>query len=311
MRFTHLRSATLAMSAFLCVTGCATNRYRVPVGSFRDDAQRTIGTLRDFYQSRNSYEVDLYLDGVAADSEQEVLTSDAAGQQTPLGKATFSPLGIAARLNALDLVGAYAGRLAALASSDAPSKFKDAASLLGTNLSSLDKTFQRLSGEADPTASKFISPIANIIGAVGEMVLEQKRDALIAAGIQKGEGPVNEVLGLVRDDMDTVFNLQVRTGEAERFATLVTAYNKDRSQLSYEQRKARLEEIKVAQRAKVAVGDAVPSALVTSMMDAHTALVELARSPRRPANFADFNDALALWASRVEYLAGQLRTLIR
>lgn len=133
--------------------------------------------------------------------------------------------------------------------------------------------------KADPTAAKFISPIANIVGAVGEMVLEQKRDTLIAAGIQKGEGPVNEVLGLVRDDMDTVFNPQVRTGEAERFATLVTAYNTDRSRLNYEQRKARLEEIKVAQRAKVAVGDTVPSALVTSMMDAHAALVELARSP--------------------------------
>src|SRR5262249_46869843 len=163
--------------------------YRVPVASFRDDTQRTVGALRDFYQSRNTYEVDLYLDGVAADPTKEVVTRDTSGP-TPLGTPTFSPTNIATRLNALDLIGAYAARLAALAASDAPSKFKDAASLLGENLSSLDKTFQRLTDQPDPTASRFIAPIANIIGAVGEMVLENKRDKLIAAGIRKGEGSV-------------------------------------------------------------------------------------------------------------------------
>jgi hypothetical protein len=302
---------TASVCLSVCLTGCAANRYLVPVGAFRDDTQRTIGAIRDFYQSRNTYEVEIYLNGIAADGTQEVLTRDAAGQLTPLGAPTFSPASIAARLNALDLVGAYASRLAALASSDAPAKFKDAASLLGENLTSLDKTFQRLAGQSDPTASKFIGPIAAIVGAIGEMVLENKRDALITAGIEKGEGPVNEVLGLVRDDMDEIFSVEVRVGEADRFSTLVVAYNNDRPNLSYEQRKARLEEIKTAHRAKAAVGDGVPSALVTSMIDAHAALVELARSPRRPANFAEFNDALQLWAARVEYLAGQLRVLIR
>jgi hypothetical protein len=214
-------------------------------------------------------------------------------------------------LSALDLVGAYASRLATLSSSDAPSKFKDAAGLLGTNLSSLDKTFQRLSGESDPTASRFITPIAAIVGAVGEMVLERKRDMLITVAIQRGEEPVNEVLGLVRDDMDKVFSAQTSTGEALRFATLINAYNNDRTKLSYEQRKARLEEIKVAHRAKISVADSVPSALITSMIDAHAALIELARSPRQPANFSEFNDALELWAARVEYLSGQVQALIR
>jgi len=310
MRTRQLARLPATVALVLGVTGCATNQYRAPIGAFRDDTQRTVGVLRDFYQSRNTYEVDLYLNGVAADPTFEVLTADSNGP-TPLGTTTFLPASIAARLNALDLVGAYASRLAALASSDAPSRFRDAAGLLGQNLASLDKTFQRLSGESDPTASRFISPIASIVGAVGEMVLERKRDELIAAGLEKGEGPVQEVLGLVRDDLDRVFSLQVATGERERFATLVAAYNRDRSKLSYEQRKSRLEEIKAAHRARTAVAGAVPSALVTSMLDAHAALVALARSPRRPANFAEFNDALELWASRVEYLSGQIKSLIR
>jgi len=310
MRTRQLARLTATVALLLGITGCATNKYRAPIGAFRDDTQRTVGALRDFYQSRNTYEVDLYLNGVAADSTFEVLTADSNGP-TPLGAATFSPASMTARLNALDLVGAYASRLAALASSDAPARFRDAAGLLGTNLVSLDKTFQKLSGDSDPTASRFISPIASIVGAVGEMVLEHKRDELIAAGLAKGEGPVQEVLGLVRDDLDKVFSLQVATGEAERFATLVAAYNRDRSKLSYEQRKSRLEEIKAAHRTRMAVASAVPSALVTSMLDAHAALVALARSPRRPENFAEFTDALELWASRVAFLSGQIKSLIR
>ena len=206
MRTKQLARLTATVALVLGITGCATNKYRAPIGAFRDDTQRTVGALRDFYQSRNTYEVDLYLNGVAADATFEVVTADSNGP-TPLGAATFSPASMTARLNALDLVGAYASRLAALASSDAPARFRDAAGLLGTNLVSLDKTFQKLSGDSDQRR-RFISPIASIVGAVGEMVLAHKRDELIAAGLAKGEGPVQEAQ-LVRDDLDKVFSLRL------------------------------------------------------------------------------------------------------
>ena len=308
MRLVNSARAAAVVAALIGSAGCAANRYAVPVQSFRDSTQRTIGTLRDFYQSRNAYEVDLYLSAVAADPTQEALARDGNGRPTPLGRPIFAADSVAARLNALDLVGAYSGRLAQLAGSDAPARFRDAAELLGTNLSSLDKTFQKLS-PADESAARFVTPIANLIGAIGEMVLENKRDALVTAGIEKGEQPVQQVLMLLRDDMDNIFGLEENAGDAERLAILIDAYNRERQQLGFEQRKARLEEIKAAQLTRATAAQSVPAALVTSMMDAEAALIQLARSPRKPVNFADLNTALALWATRVEYLAGQLKTL--
>ncbi len=92
IRLVHL---TAVAGLLPCVTACATNRYRVPLASFRDYMQPTIGALRDLDQSRNSHEIDLYSNGVAVDATKEVLTRDSDGP-TPLGVATFSLTGVAA-----------------------------------------------------------------------------------------------------------------------------------------------------------------------------------------------------------------------
>src|SRR5688572_11829095 len=117
--------------AVLAASSCAINRYKVPVGDFRDKTIKSTSVLADFYATRNQYEVDLYLNEVAVDPKLELLAKNPDGTPTPFGKPVFSPESLKARLDALDLVGAYANRLADLAGSDAPAKFKDAATLLG------------------------------------------------------------------------------------------------------------------------------------------------------------------------------------
>ena len=42
------------------------NRYLAPVTSFRDRTGQTIGVIFDFYSSRNSDELDIYLQMVAS-----------------------------------------------------------------------------------------------------------------------------------------------------------------------------------------------------------------------------------------------------
>lgn len=292
------------------VTGCAVNRYKAPVGNFRDKTIRSTAVLADFYASRNQFEVDLYLDEVAADPTMQVLLTNVDSTPTPLGKPVFSPASLGARLDALDLIGAYANRLADLASSDAPAKFKDAAALLGRNLGNLNGTFAALGGGGDPTANKYIGPISNLIGAIGEMVLEAKRDQLITTAITKAAPEVDQILTLVKDDLDTIFSLQVNTGANQRFSTLVATYNADRRNLSYEARKSRLSDIRDAAANRSEDVAAAPSGLVTSMSDSHQALVRLAKSKRTPADFSQFNAALEIWASRIEMLATQLRAIV-
>lgn len=297
--------------ALAFLPACSVNRYRTPVGAFRDRVQQSTAVLADYYATRNSYEIDLYLTEIAADPDLEVLLTGPDGKPTPLGKPTFSPAAIRARLDALDLIGVYATRLASLANSDAPANFHDAASLLGQNLGTLDKTFQTLQGQKDPTANQYIGPVANLIGAFGAIVLEQKRDAALTKAIQQAAPEVNRILALVRNDLDSVFQPLAATGANQRLATLATAYRQDRRKLTYEQRKSRLAEIKDAARARSSEMTSAPSSVVTSLGDAHDALLRLAQSKRRPADFSEFTASMDMWTSRISYLSGQVRTLAK
>jgi hypothetical protein len=293
-------------------SGCAVNRYQAPVSTFRDKTHQTIGVLSDFYSSRNSYEIDAYLQTVAADSKLEVLETDSRGNPTPLGRPVFSPASIKARMDALNLIGIYAGRLYDLANTNAPSGFQSAATTLGDNLGNLDKTFQKLQGTSDPTANKYVGPISSIIGTIGKLYLERARDQLIKTAVAEGAPQVDAILSQLRDDMDNVFSKEVVSGAKEKLATLVNVYNLDRGKLSFEQRRARLTEIKAAAaEASASVGSA-PANLVSSMMDAHKALVSAANSSDKdkPASLAAFNAALEAWTTQIQTLAGQVKLLL-
>ena len=257
---------TMPLAVLAASCGCAVNRYQAPVSTFRDKTHQTIGVLSDFYSSRNAYEIDAYLLTVAADSKLEVLEKDKDGKPTPLGRPVFSPASIKARMDALNLIGIYASRLYELANTAAPVNFQSAATTLGDNLGSLDKTFQTLAGASDPTANKYVGPISNIIGLIGRLYLEHERDQLIKAAVADGAPQVDAILAQLRDDMDNVFSKEVVSGAKEKLATLVNTYNQEREKLNFEQRTARLSEIKAAAaEASASVGSA-PANLVSSMM---------------------------------------------
>src|SRR5260370_6113292 len=303
-------SAFIAFAAVL--SGCTANRYEAPASSFRDKTQQTINVLSSFYSSRNSYEIDVYLQSIAADSSLTVQTTDSNGVPTALGKPVFSPASIKARLDALNVVGVYANRLYDLANTTAPAKFQSAATALGQNLSSLDKTFQTLHGASDPTANKYIGPISSLIGTVGEMFLDRKRDELITKAVTEGAPQVEVILSQVRDDMDKIFSLEIITGSNEKLETLIAAYKSDRTKLNFEQRMTRLSAIKAAANEVAASVGSAPTSLVTSMMDAHKALVQEATSPpkARIHNLAELNGALEQWTIQIQNLATEIKTLI-
>ena len=294
------------------LSGCAANRYAAPVNTFRDKTQQTIGVLSDFYSSRNSYEIDTYLHGVAADNKLEVLGTDAEGQPTPLGRPVFSPASIKARLDALNLIGIYAGRLYDLADTKAPGDFQTAATTLGANLGSLDKTFQKLEGASDPTANAYVGPISSLLGTIGQMYLEHQRDQMLQKSVSRGAPQVEAILAQMRDDMDNVFSKEVITGAKERLALLANAYNQERGKLSFEQRTARLAEIKAASAEAAASVGSAPASVVTSMMDAHKALVQAVTSSGRdkPASLAALNAALETWTTQIQSLTAQVKLLI-
>ena len=191
-------------------------------------------------------------------------------------------------------------------------RFQSAATTLGQNLSSLDKTFQTLQGASDPTANKYVGPISSLIGTIGEMFLDRKRDELVTKAVTEGAPQVEVILSQVRDDMDKIFSLEIISGSSEKLATLIFAYNNDRTKLTFEQRMARLSEIKAAANEVAASVGSAPTALVTSMMDAHKALVQEAASPpkSRINNLAALNGALEQWTTQIQTLSAEIKTLI-
>lgn len=309
---TPLRHLTISLLvATLFLAGCLNNRYVRPVTTFRDKTQQTIGVLSDFYATRNSYEIDLYLQTIAWDQNLKVELTDSEGHPTPLGQPVFSPAAIQARLDALNLVGAYASKLYDLSSPDPKASFSTAATTLGSSLSSLDKTFQTLAGVSDPTASKYIGPVSSLIGTIGQMFLDRKRDELVTQAIHDGAPQVEIILAQVRDDMNNIFAPQISTGENERLATLIRAYNSERGNLDYDQRSNRLTAIKTAANAAMMGLGSPPSSVVTSMMEAHKALVTFANSPKeaRPRSFAALNAALEQWTAQIQTVAAQVKVL--
>jgi lysozyme family protein len=157
MKRTNVSCFALLGCALL--SGCLNNRYIAPVTAFQTSTNQTISVISAFYTSRNSYEIQLYLSTVAADPTLTVGPVDAAGHPTPLGQPVFSPTSIKARLDALSLVGVYASRLYALANTSAPADFATASTALGTGLTSLNTTFQKL-GASDGTAASYVGPIS-------------------------------------------------------------------------------------------------------------------------------------------------------
>ena len=301
------RTSALALVVVLS-TGCAVNRYQAPIGKFRVKVQDGVTVLSDFYNTRNSYERDLYLLGISLDSDLEVGTTDQDGNRTALGSPVFSEESIKARLDALRLVGIYGNRLAELAGSEAPANFQDAATLLGTNLVSLEQTFRTLANN-DSTAGSFIGPISRLIGAIGNMILQAQRDRLIVEAVTEATEPVRTILDLVRTDLNTIFSIQVATGQSQIVADLIIYYNDNRTTMSYEERRDFLSTIAGAYEGLQMAVVASPTALIDAISRAHEALIKLANSPRARLDFTEFNDALEEMAARIEVIAGEIRTL--
>lgn len=310
----RVTTGVFALLGCSVLTGCLNNRYITPVTSFQSSATQTISVISDFYSSRNSYEAQLYLADIANDPTLPVATKDTSGRPTPLMLSTFSPEGIKARLDAISLVSVYASRLYDLANTTAPADFENAATALGTNLSSLNTTFSKLSGTGDSTANSYVGPITSVIGTIGKMYLNGKRDSLVKTGIQEGATPVNAILLLIKSDMDNIFSLEAITAANDQLATDIVAYNTDRAHLTYEQRVARLNTIATAASVATSATASVPSQLVSSMIAANKALLKSAASTKakdRQLSLSSLNDALAAWVTQLQTLSAQISPLVK
>ncbi len=83
MRTDMLR--TTVLTAVLLTTGCTTNRFNTPIGTFRSDIQAGNAVIGDFYRTRNAYERKLYLLSVFVNKDSNNSPPPLIVTLTPLG----------------------------------------------------------------------------------------------------------------------------------------------------------------------------------------------------------------------------------
>jgi hypothetical protein len=322
--------------SFLVVaqSGCVTTNFTQPVASFQQSVNTSSVAIATYYKQLNIFERRLYFDNLVANPGQKLLAVDESGNYTPFGHSFFAPAAIKARTDSLILLGVYAQRLTDLAGADPGAKVATNAQALGAGLANLDKTFTALSapqaGKAtvDPKAAKFAGPVSALIGSLGKMYVDSKRDEAIKEAVDNGAPKVDQILNLLESDFTEVIQplrttgLKIEEGDAVRaYNTAVEAYNKQCNKLPEAERNSGCGKFAPAGRAntltsigqiKDAYDAAVtsdPSTLIQSIRTAHTALVKYADAPKSPQSFSDFMSAMQTFDQRAQEVATDVKNI--
>jgi hypothetical protein len=315
----RLAALLLLLSLAVMATGCGDKEFVKNIDEFQTGINLTTTAVGTYYSELNSFERELYLQERLFDPSKEVLSEEKDPKDpsksipTALAGRVFSVESIKARTDAIRLLGAYGRNLAELAGTDAPSRVAAASKVLGENLGRLGTTFDNLTG--DQTAKKFAAPagaLSAIFGVIGQLILEGKRDAALTEAIQEAAPQVRIIIDLLEEDLEVVIVTQQLTGTAEALTELTTYYNQNRQKLNLEERRKFLDEIRRAQERYDIAMAFNPGDVMSSLRDAHEALVKYATSDRKPENLAAMVSALEIFKERAETISAavsQLRNL--
>lgn len=297
------RLASLLLLAIVAASGCATARFRQPVADFQDGISKTAAVVSVYYAEVNAFERDLYFQELEADPELTVATN-IAGKPTPLA-GVLPAASIKARTDAIELLGVYGKRLAALAGSTLPAETAATVSAMGASFSSLQQTFAGLGGN-DSTAASYTQPISSLVAIVTQGILENQRDAMLTDAIKKGGPVVNDIITLIETDLRTVIGPLRMTGTQQTLANLIISYNTRRKAMTPDARRKALDEIRRAQDRYDAAVLFNPTDLLQGLRDAHAALVKYATSRRSDMDAAELTATLDVFVSRADAAAKEV-----
>jgi hypothetical protein len=292
----------------LTAASCASAGWIGPIDDFKTNVDKTVGVVSDYYRALNDYERHLYLETAFVDPSLEIVAVDTTGAPTPLAGRVFSADAIRARTDALALIGVYVRRLADLAGSKAPAAFAANADALGEELSSLAATFSTLAA-TDVRAKPYVQPVSTLVGVVGQVFLEGKRELALQKAVSDGAPAVDQILRTIETDLAAAVDPLRKSGEKQLLAQLVHDYNLNRKTWTEARRRRQITDIEKAAQTYSAAVLSNPTDVVSGLREAHTALVAYAKSRKSPSDLAAVASAMEIYAQRVERAAQAVRTL--
>ncbi len=304
-------SVVPALAVALLAAGCGSSVYTGPVASFSETYEAAAPILGRYFSEMNSFEREIYL-RCALYNDADINGIDGSGP-TPLMQGPFSSESVRARLDAIRLIGAYTGSLAALAGSDAPMRIGAAMGGIGSTLDSLQQAFEELAGShSDPTAGRYAGPIGSLVGIVVQSAAEEARDSLVTIAVRQGSGPVAAILDQLESDFRNVVIPQVESGLVQLAASLIRYYNDHRTGMTFSERRELLAEIDRVLQRRDALASADPAGLIRAMRDANEALYRFSLSDERDRVTLDaLVSAMNVFSERVRSAADAIEQLQR
>ena len=314
------------MTAFLLLlivflSACDNVEFRKQIEAFQLAMSDSHTAVEAYYLEMNQFEKDLYLLRRELDAKQDLGVVFApvtpSSPPTVLKDALyingpFSPKSIQARLDAIKLLGLYGNRLAELAGTTAPTVFETESAALGKNIVGLSKTFSDLAGSGrDTTAASFAAPVGKLVGIVGKLFLERKRDKELIAVIKEATPQVTELTNQLMKDFDEVINPQHSSGAKATLALFVNLYNDEREAPGSTRagRKKMLSEINDLAHQYELLTTENPQDMVESMEDANQALLAFANSGQKEPDFSRLVARIGEFRNRAKEIVGATKEI--
>ncbi|MCI0653977.1 MAG: hypothetical protein L0Y39_05810 [Methylococcaceae bacterium] len=293
----------LALLTFL-VIGCVNPAaYREPITRFQQASTIVIEGARIEYGLANKSEREAVIDRLVANRAKINLKT--------LNDKEIRVLGgddLAARLSALDALSKHGQLLLTLASSDAPARAKDAANSLDDAIVNLSSSLGNVPADA---FKKQAEGFAAIAAEVTKLALEIKISEALDKAIIASEQDVLAFIRLLRNDMSVLHERRRSILSAARVMA-TDEYNQELAKpnpSSESLRKAALTIKKVED-----AWDSLP--LLTgagpgldAMAHAHQALVEYAKSAKKPQDLAELIETTDAFVTRAKVIADATQTI--
>lgn len=284
--------------ALVLTTACApATLFRDPVAKFQAGVNTTAGVIQPYFVELNRVEIEYQLHN-ALREKQEWGTQHLA--------LPFRPEAIRARLEALEIVSAYAKLLGDMANSRAPEELEQAAARLETNAKKLSKPLHGLLVGTD--VPDFSGPLGAVVKLVGQVAIERRRQTALTQAILTGDEPIRRIIDLLREDLAGALALR-ETALAQHQTVRLDIYNKARSGASPAELLAMMEEISRLNGRLQTLRTIQVDSLLREMRAAHEALVTFAKSDKNPKDLSDLAGRVDVFADQAALVASVISAM--
>ncbi len=300
----NIRKPFLLFALVPFLSGCPNPAsYQEPITRFQQASTIVIEGARSEYGLANSAERNAEIDRLVAAKSR----IDLSKLNDPAIRL-LGPDDLNVRLVTLDTLAKHGQLLLILASSDAPTRAKDAAN-------SLDDAIVGLSSSLGKTPSdKFKSSVegfATIAGDAAKLALDAKISEALDKAIAASDKSVTKILTLIKDDLGYLYERsRSNLSAARKYA--VDAYNLelDKQVINVDTLKKSASEIKKTEDA----WDTLPLLLgagpgLDAMAEVHQKLVQYAKSSKSPQDLAELVEATDAFVNRAKIIADAIKTI--